>query len=153
MLNKPGAKIMNLQSVSSKKVKHLVRGRPLIFVTPDATVAEASALMREKNIGALAVMDGAELVGIVSERDVVQRCVGVAECDPKTCPVARIMSYPPITIDRNLSMSVAVVMMMEANIRHLPVMNGKRVLGMISIRQLVSEFRKGLETSLLRIAA
>ena len=144
---------MHFNGVSSKKVKHLVRGRSLIFVAPDATVAEASALMREKNIGALAVMDGTELLGIVSERDVVQRCVGLENLDPRTYTVARIMSYPPITIDRNLSMSVAIVMMMEANIRHLPVMNGTRVLGMISIRQLVAEFRKGLEEGLMRLAA
>ncbi len=143
---------MQFSSLSSKKVKHLVRGRDLYQVPPTATVAEASALMAERNIGALAVMDDTRLVGILSERDVVQRCVGKG-IDPKVCLVSAIMSFPPITIDRNMSMGVAVVMMMEANIRHLPVMNGTRVLGMISIRQLVSEFRKGLETSMFRIAA
>lgn len=143
---------MQFGALSSKKVKHLIRGRELFYVEPGATVAAASQLMREKNVGALAVMEDGILKGILSERDVVQRCVGIGS-DPMTCTVAKIMSWPPITIDRNLSMGVAIVMMMESNIRHLPVMSGTRVLGMISIRQLVEEFRKGIEGSFLRLAA
>lgn len=144
---------MQLTNLSSKKVKHLVRGRSLIFVSPKDTVITASKLMREKNIGALAVMENGALKGILSERDVVQRCVGIDGCDPKTCLVSTIMSWPPVTIDRNMSMGVAIVMMMERNIRHLPVMSGEKVLGMISIRQLVEEFRRGLESTIIRIAA
>jgi CBS domain-containing protein len=143
---------MPFSALSAKKVKFLVRGRELFFVAPTTCVAEASALMREKNIGALAVMAGEELVGVLSERDVVQRCVGLG-IDPLTCPVSQIMSAPAITIDRNMTMGVAIVMMMERNIRHLPVVNGTRVMGMISIRQLVSEFRKGMEGNILKIAA
>lgn len=143
---------MSLNAISSKKVKHLIRDRALIHVPPECSVADASRLMQEKNIGALAVLDDGKLVGIISERDVVQRCVGMG-LDCVSTPVRLIMSFPPITIDRNLSMGVAVVMMMEANIRHLPVMNGNRVLGMISIRQLVAEFRAGIERSFLKIAA
>lgn len=144
---------MKLNAVSSKKVKHLVRDRDLISLPPTATVKEASELMSEKNIGALAIMEGTKMVGILSERDIVQRCIGVQGCDPTKQVVSNIMSHPVITIDRNLSLGVAVVIMMEQGIRHLPVVNDQRVLGMISLRQVVEEFRKGLESSILRLAA
>lgn len=144
---------MNINSVSAKKVRQLVRGRDLVWLPPTATAREASMLMREKNIGAIAVLDEGRLVGILSERDIVQRCVGQEGCDPAKCPISKIMSQPVITIDRNMSMGVAVVMMLESNIRHLPVVKGQQVLGMISIRQLVDEFKRGLERSILKIAA
>jgi CBS domain-containing protein len=144
---------MKFSAVSSKKVKNLVKGRPLYALPSDATAAEASQMMRARNIGAIAVIDDGKLVGIVSERDIVQRCVGVEGCDPKLCPVSRIMSAPVVTIDLNMSMSVAVVLMLERNIRHLPVMKGDKILGMISIRQLVEEFRAGLESSIVRLVA
>lgn len=144
---------MHFSSISSKKVKHLVRGRELFFVEPSVTVAALSVMMKSQNVGALAVMEDGVLKGIVSERDVVQRCIAVPDRDPHVITVGQIMTWPPITIDRNLSMGVAIVMMMEANIRHLPVMNGNRVIGMISIRQLVEEFRTGIESVFSRFAA
>lgn len=144
---------MNINSVSAKKVRQLVRGRDLIWLPPTATAREAAMLMREKNIGAIAVLEDGKLVGLLSERDIVQRCVGEEGCDPAKCPISKIMSHPVITIDRNMSMGVAVVMMLESGIRHLPVVKGQQVLGMISIRQLVDEFKRGLERSILQIAA
>ena len=130
-----------------------MRGRDLIWLPPTATAREAAMLMREKNVGAIAVLEDGKLVGLLSERDIVQRCVGEEGCDPAKCPISKIMSQPVITIDRNMSMGVAVVMMLESNIRHLPVVKGQQVLGMISIRQLVDEFKRGLERSILKIAA
>jgi CBS domain-containing protein len=144
---------MKFSAVSSKKIKHLVRGRNLQSLPPTASVVAASRVMRERNIGALAIMEGERLVGIVSERDVVQRCIGHEGCDPRTCTLSDIMSAPPITIDLNMSMSVAIVLMLENNIRHLPVTKGSKVIGMISIRQLVEEFRAGLESTLIRLVA
>lgn len=139
---------MAFQTIAKKKVKHLVHGKPLHFVTPDHTVKEAANMMKDNNIGALAVMEGARLVGIVSERDVVHRCVGIIGCDPVKRRVADIMTFPPMTIEKNMSLSTAAVMMIENNIRHLPVVAGARVLGMISIRQVVQEFKLGLEASI-----
>ena len=148
----PKVTTMKLQGITSKKVKALVRDHTLIWISPDATSMTAALLMRQHNIGALAVMEEDRLVGVLSERDIVQRCLGQG-LDPSVCPVSQIMSYPPITIDRNMTISVAAIVMIEAGIRHLPVMAGQKVLGMISIRQVVEEFRNSRESSILRLAA
>lgn len=139
---------MAFSTVAKRKVKHLVHGKPLYSVTPDHTVKQAANLMKEKNIGALVVMEGKRLVGVVSERDVVQRCVGIIGCDPTKRRVADIMTFPPVTIDKNMTISIAAITMIDKNIRHLPVVAGARVLGMISIRQVVQEFKMGLESSI-----
>lgn len=137
---------MMMQALNSRKVRQLVRDRPLFATRPDATVAEAAIEMRARNVGALAVMQGDRLVGIISERDVVQRCVGKGDA-PTTTRVEQVMTKEVITIDRGMSMSVATLMMIENGIRHLPVMAHNRVLGMISIRQLVEEYRKGIASA------
>ena len=144
---------MKFNKISTTKIKHLIGGRDLVWIGPMASVAEASALMLKEDIGALAVIEDDRLIGIVSERDIVRRCVAREGFSPETSWVRQIMSAPPITIDRNMSIGVAAMVMIENGIRHLPVMQREKVLGMVSIRRVVEEYRRGLETSILGIAA
>ena len=144
---------MKFNKISNTKVKHLIVNRELVWVDPKGTIQEASELMLKHNVGALAVIEDDRLVGILSERDIVRRCVAHPERCPEGARVRQIMSAPPITIDRNMGISIAAVMMIENGIRHLPVMQRDKCIGMVSIRRIVEEYRKGLETAILGIAA
>ena len=142
-----------MNNLSNIRVNKLINGQELYWIDPTATVTEASEMLVEKNVGALAVIEEGRLIGVVSERDIVQRCVGQPDRVPETTKVRQIMSAPPITIHRNMSIGVAAVMMMENGIRHLPVMQRDKCIGMISIRRVVGEYRAQLERQMVGFAA
>ena len=140
---------MSFHSVAQKKVKHLIHGKPHYSIAPDCTVQHAANLMKKKHIGALTVMENDQLMGVVCERDIVHGCLGSVDMDPATTPVSQIMTAPPITVDKNMTLSITAVTMIENNVRHVPVTAGAKVLGMISIQQVVQEFKMGVESSIV----
>ena len=140
---------MQFNKVSTIKVKHLLGGRELVWVGPKVPVAEAAELMLKEDVGALAVCEDGRLLGVVSERDIVRRCVARDGFSPEGNWVRQIMSAPPITVDQNMGIGVAAMVMIENGIRHLPVMRRDKVLGMVSIRRVVEEYRRQLEHSIL----
>ena len=111
---------------------------------PDDTLSEAAAKMRQQQTGSLLVMEGDNLAGIVTERDVL-RVVGEGQ-DPKTVSLRDAMTKDPVTIARDASIKEAAETMFQKWFRHLPVTgpDGK-VVGVISLRDLLTLVAEGLE--------
>lgn len=105
-------------------------------VFPEATVFEAIALMAEKSIGAVLVMSGEELVGIVSERDYARKVV-LRGRNSKETAVREIMSSPVFTIPPDLRTDECMRLVTEKRVRHLPVEEDGRVVGIVTIGDLV----------------
>ena len=112
------------------------KGFEVLTIAADATVREAVALLAERRIGALPVLNGGEVAGIMSERDVIYclRSDGAAVLD---WPVERIMTSPAITVERDHNVMSALSLMTRRRIRHLPVVEDGRIVGLVSIGDLV----------------
>ncbi|MCP5327580.1 MAG: CBS domain-containing protein [Sinobacteraceae bacterium] len=108
----------------------------LYAIGPDEPVLEAIRLMAERSIGAVLVMRGEELVGILSERDYARKVVLLGRSSSDT-PVGQIMSSPVITVSPTESIDDCMRVMTERRIRHLPVSQDGRVIGILSIGDLV----------------
>ena len=121
-----------------KLVKHLLdrKGRHIISVKPDDSVLHAIRVMAEKNIGAVVVMQGTQLLGIMSERDYARKVIVKGRASDST-PVADIMSANVLTTSDTETVNQCMSMMTEKKIRHLPVVADDAVVAMISIGDLV----------------
>ena len=97
---------------------------------------EAIRMMADRHVGALLVMRGTELAGILSERDYARKVVLLGRSSAET-PVWQIMTSPVVTVSPESSVQDCMRLMTDRRIRHLPVMEGGRVIGMISIGDLV----------------
>jgi CBS domain-containing protein len=100
---------------------------------PDDTLRQAAGKMRTQQTGSLVVLDGRELVGIVTERDVLH---AVATDVPLDTPISEVMSKDLITVEPGTSLREAARIMTERWIRHLPVLEGGRLVGIVSQRDL-----------------
>lgn len=121
-----------------KTIGHLLdaKGRDIWSVSPDASVLEAIELMAEKEVGALVVMEDARPVGIVSERDYARKVI-LKGRSSKACRVAEIMTARVIYAEPGQSVEECMALMTERRVRHLPVMDEGRLVGVISIGDLV----------------
>jgi len=119
-------------------VRHLLdrKGRALFSIEPEDPVLEAIRMMADRRVGALLVMRGTELAGIVSERDYARKVVLLGRSSAET-PVWQIMSSPVVTVSLETAVQDCMRLMTDRHIRHLPVVENGRVLGMISIGDLV----------------
>jgi CBS domain-containing protein len=118
-------------------IRQILSRKPEIFsVDPDATVFEALRLMEERNIGALLVMKGGRLVGIFSERDYARRMVLQGRASKDT-PVREVMTADVFVIAPDVTSGECMVHMTDRHIRHLPVVEGGGVVGVISIGDVV----------------
>lgn len=118
--------------------RHLLdrKGRAVYSIGPDEPVLEGIRLMAEHHVGALLVMQGDELVGIVSERDYARKVILKGRSSADT-PVSQIMSAPVVTVALNNSVQECMQLVTARRLRHLPVLDGKKVVGIISIGDLV----------------
>jgi CBS domain-containing protein len=112
------------------------KGRAIFSVEPQAAVLDAIRLMAEHHVGALLVMRGPGLEGIVSERDYARKVILRGRSSADT-PVRDIMSSPVITVSLETSVQQCMQLMTDRHVRHLPVVEGGRVIGMVSIGDLV----------------
>ena len=112
------------------------KDRAIFSVEPEAPVLEAIRAMAAHHVGALLVMQGATLCGIVSERDYARNVILMGRSSADT-PVRDIMSSPVLTVSPQDSVQKCMQLMTDRHVRHLPVAVGSRVLGMISIGDLV----------------
>jgi CBS domain-containing protein len=119
-----------------KQLAELIEDRPLVHVAMTDTVRDVALRMREKNVGAVAVLDGGKLVGIFSERDVVTRIVAENR-DASQTPIGLVMTKELIVADPSEDIGDAVQKMVAGKCRHLPIVRGGNLLGMISIRDLL----------------
>lgn len=121
----------------SATVRQMLAGRgPIISVSPATTVFEALQRMAEHNIGGVLVMNDGRLVGIFTERDYARKVV-LRGLNSRNTPVGDLMTGKVITVDQSWTADQCMALMTEHHIRHLPVVDGDRVLGVISIGDAV----------------
>jgi CBS domain-containing protein len=113
------------------------KGSEVYSIPPTATVYEALEKLAEKNVGALLVMEGTELVGILSERDYVRKVI-LKGHSSRDLAVSEIMSSPAVTVDSKTTIDECMQRMTDKRCRHLPVVEEGRVLGLVSIGDLVN---------------
>ena len=112
------------------------KGHEVWSVKPDDTVFDSLQLMAEKGIGALLVMDGDRLVGIVTERDYARKVILEGKSS-KTSSVAEVMTKRVLCVTAERTIDECMALMTDKRARHLPVLDHKRVIGVISIGDLV----------------
>jgi CBS domain-containing protein len=112
------------------------KGSAIYAVGPEDPVLEAIRLMADRHVGALLVMKGEELTGIVSERDYARKVILLGRSSSAT-PVWQIMSSPVITVTPETTVQDCMRLMTDNRVRHLPVVSFGRVVGVISIGDLV----------------
>lgn len=113
-----------------------VKGNDVHSVAPDAPVYEALKLMAEKEVGALVVLDGEKLVGIMSERDYARKVV-LRGKSSKDTPVREIMTRKVVCVQPEQLIEDCMGLMTEKHIRHLPVEQDEKIIGVISIGDVV----------------
>lgn len=112
------------------------KGSDIWSTTPDASVYDALLLLAEKNVGALLVLQEGELVGIISERDYARKVALRGKASVKT-PVKEIMTENVVTVSPQTTVEEAMALMTDKRIRHLPVVEEDKLVGVISIGDLV----------------
>jgi CBS domain-containing protein len=117
-------------------VMDIVRDRRVFSIDADKTALEAARFMMEHNIGALPVMRDAKLVGIFSERDVMNRVVAAGRT-PGTTRVAEVMTSNPRTVDADETLEDCLFLMKEFNFRHVVVVSGGDLRGLVSLRDIL----------------
>jgi CBS domain-containing protein len=118
------------------------KGHQVWSVPPDATVYDALRLLAERDIGALLVIKGEDLVGILSERDYARKVILQGKASMHT-RVDEIMTARVLVVTPENSLQEAMAIMTEKHLRHLPVVEGQKVIGLISIGDLVKEIIAG----------
>ncbi len=123
-----------------KTVAELLKAKParVVSVRPEQSVLEAIKVLATEDIGAAIVMSGGRLVGILSERDYTRKIVLKGRSSDTTC-VEEIMTPNVIVVNPRTKTRECMALMTERGIRHLPVLDEGRVLGMISIRDIVGD--------------
>ena len=112
------------------------KGSAVETIAGEDSVSEAVRRLGEKRIGALPVIDGDRIAGIMSERDVIY-CLRDHGPEVLDWPVARVMTAPAITADSQTDVLAALALMTQRRIRHLPVVDGTQIRGIVSIGDLV----------------
>ena len=112
------------------------KGHQIYSVDPDAPVFEAIKLMQEHGVGALLVMKNRRLVGIISERDYARKVI-LKGRSSKTTPIRDIMTAPVVCIGPERSIEECMALMTDKRVRHLPVLKGMELVGIVSIGDVV----------------
>ena len=132
-------------------IYELVKDRKVCSVEADSSVLEAARLMMEQRIGAVPVMRSGQLVGIFSERDVMNRVVAVGRL-PGTTKVSEVMTANPKAVDVGESIENCLYLMREFGFRHLPIVDGKELKGLVSSRDILLRYISLKEAEQGRIA-
>jgi CBS domain-containing protein len=121
------------------------KGHEVETLTGDSTLMDAVRTLAAKRIGALPVVEGARIVGIISERDVIY-CLSSKGAEALDLPVSEVMSSPAITADKEVGVLSALALMTQRRIRHLPVLDGGGgICGIVSIGDLVKHRMERIE--------
>lgn len=107
------------------------KGRAVATVTPEKTVYQAAVMMNQERIGALVVVEGDEVTGIFTERDILMRVVAAGR-DPKATPVAEVMTTSVISCTPSTPVAECKTLMTERRVRHLPVIEAGRLIGIVT---------------------
>lgn len=117
-------------------LQEILKDREFYSLDPTQTVAEAARYMTDRNVGAVCVLEQDRLVGILSERDMMKRVIAPNR-DPSTTRVSEVMTPKPVMVEARETTQKCLLLMKQAKIRHLPVVEGDKLLGLISLRDLL----------------
>ena len=117
-------------------LRDIMKDRKVYSIDAAGTVLEAARFMMEHNIGALPVLRDGVLTGIVSERDIMNRVVAVGRT-PGTTAVSEVMTANPRAVDAEESIEECLFIMREFGFRHLPIVEGKELKGVVSLRDVL----------------
>lgn len=123
-----------------RTVGDAISDRSLVSVGPSVSIFSACEALAAENIGAVPVVDGKELLGVFSERDVVRRAIP-ARMDLDETMVSAVMTPDPTTVWRETSLVLAMDLMQRGGFRHLPVTDGELCVGMLSMRDIPTQYR------------
>ena len=126
------------------------QGGAIWSLSPDDSVFNALEMLADWNVGALMVMDGDKLVGVFSERDYTRK-IALAGRSSKETQVKDIMTAQVFTVTPKTSTDDCMALMSQSKIRHLPVVDGSKVLGMVSIRDLMDDIIKDREQTISQL--
>lgn len=132
-------------------VPDVIRAQKLVTLTREASVRQAAHLMAERGIGAVLVVEEHQLVGIFTERDVATRVVS-AGLDPDATKLGQVMTPDPDTLKTTATVRDALDLMKRHGYRHLPVVQGRKLVGIVSIRDLYNTVMDQLEADILLLA-
>ena len=133
------------------KIHDLVKDRKVYSIEADRTVLEGARFMMEHNIGALPVLRNGELVGIFSERDIMNRVVAVGRM-PGTTRISEVMTSNPKTVGVNESVEECLFLMREFGFRHVLITEAKELKGLVSLRDLLLRYVSQKEAEQRRMA-
>jgi CBS domain-containing protein len=135
-----------------KTVRQLLqaKGSQIYAIAPDARVFDALKLMAEKNVGALVVTEGGSLAGIISERDYARKVILLSKSSHDIA-VRDIMTAKVFTAQPGQTVEECMALMTAKRIRHLPVTEGERLIGVLSIGDLVKEVIADQETTIQQL--
>jgi len=133
-------------------LRELVKDRRVFSIDAGRTVLEAARFMMENNIGAVSVLRNGELAGIFSERDIMNRVVAVGR-NPAYTTVSEVMTPNPRAVNSDESIEECLFIMHEFGFRHLPIVDGKELKGLISLRDVVMNQAAELERRTRRNAS
>jgi CBS domain-containing protein len=134
------------------QVYDIVKDRRVYSIDADSTVLEAARFMMEHSIGALPVLRDGDIVGIISERDVMNRVVAAARL-PGTTKVAEVMTANPKSINVDETIDNCLFLMREFGFRHLPITDGKQLKGLVSLRDILLRYVSQKESEARRAAS
>ena len=117
-------------------IRDLISNRTIHYVQPAQTVFEAARFMVDRNVGAVPVLEETALVGIFSERDIMRRVVTEGR-DPLTTRISDVMSTDLRTVEPSATSEEAMCLMQTHGVRHLPVCEGRTLVGFLSLRDLL----------------
>jgi IMP dehydrogenase len=123
-----------------KTVEQVLRGKSgeLVSVGPEESVFDALALMARREVGAVVVLEGVRLVGILSERDYARKIILLGKASKDT-PVRDIMTQRVVCVSPTTTIDECMALMTDKRCRHLPVLEGDRVIGVVSIGDVVKQ--------------
>jgi CBS domain-containing protein len=121
---------------SMKTLRDLIKDRRFYSVDATRTVLEAARYMMEHNVGAVPVLRNGDLIGILSERDIMNRVVAVGRT-PGTTAVSEVMTANPRAVAADESIEECLFIMREFGFRHLPIVDGKELKGLVSLRDVL----------------
>lgn len=135
--------------MTERTIREIIEDQELLTAPASMTVAEAARLMRQRNVGALMVVEGTQLVGVFTERDALFRVVA-AGVDAQNTPLSMVMTKDPKTIVPDRTFAQALSMLHEGRFRHLPVVEDGRPVGLISVRDAFGPELESFVYELLR---
>lgn len=117
------------------KVADAMTRKP-VYISPQLTLSEVAKIMRKQHVGGIVVKDDHDVVGIITEQDIVRR--GLAEdMDPTTVKAEQVMEPKLITLKPEADIYDALIVMRDNNIRHLPILSGKKLMGLLTIKDIL----------------